>query len=188
MALKNFMRLFADMIKNVYVSNLNLFVAESNIIEGINDISADKVHLNALSDFLLLEKITIPALVVFVNQIQPGAYLRQNPGDSVMIGGYVCPPPSRVEGLLFNLLADINEKLISAYEAHCRYEMIHPFMDGNGRSGRAIWLWIWVNQLKRAAPASFLHMFYYESLQDYRQTRREQLAGYWKNVGANRVN
>jgi len=29
---------------------------------------------------------------------------------------------------------------IQVYEAHCRFESLHPFLDGNGRSGRIFWL------------------------------------------------
>jgi hypothetical protein len=37
------------------------------------------------------------------------------------------------------LIRRINVRDIGPYPAHIRYEKLHPFMDGNGRSGRAIW-------------------------------------------------
>ena len=40
----------------------------------------------------------------------------------------------------------------------------HPFTDGNGRSGRALWLW----QMNNHAPFGFLHTFYYQTLENSR--------------------
>jgi Fic family protein len=37
-------------------------------------------------------------------------------------------------------------------------------MDGNGRSGRAIWLWQMLRQ-EGGAPLGFLHHFYYQTLE-----------------------
>ena len=169
-------------MEKIPIKNLDLFAKESNVIEGIHDHVRDRIHTEALDGLLFDGNITIPKLASFVSIIQPGAKLRLNPGDRVMIGGRECPPPSRIEGLLGNLLADVSEEKLSSYEAHCRYEMIHPFMDGNGRSGRALWLWIWANQEKRLVPNSFLHQFYYQTLQDFRKTRDSMLSGYWKEV------
>ena len=48
--------------------------------------------------------------------------------------------PSEVDSLMFNLLADWNETKKPTIEDiakfHYRFEMIHPFQDGNGRIGR----------------------------------------------------
>ena len=38
-------------------------------------------------------------------------------------------------------------------------------MDGNGRSGRALWLWQMVNQHNYDMRLGFLHLWYYQSLQ-----------------------
>jgi hypothetical protein len=35
-----------------------------------------------------------------------------------------------------------------------------PTTDGNGRSGRALWLWC----MRGRAPLGFLHQFYYQTL------------------------
>ena len=49
-----------------------------------------------------------------------------------------------------------------AYENHKYFEEIHPFLDLNGRTGRAIWL----HQMGGEAPMGFLHTWYYQSLSD----------------------
>jgi Fic family protein len=55
---------------------------------------------------------------------------------------FVPPPPEHVEGLLDDLLVYINSDdhpaLVQAAIAHAQFETIHPFADGNGRTGRAL--------------------------------------------------
>lgn len=50
--------------------------------------------------------------------------------------------PSEVESLMFNLLSDWNEletvTIKDIANFHYKFEMIHPFQDGNGRIGRFI--------------------------------------------------
>jgi len=48
------------------------------------------------------------------------------------------------------------------YLAHQYYEELHPFTDGNGRTGRALWLWY----MHGNAPLGFLHTWYYQSLHE----------------------
>ena len=72
-------------------------------------------------------------------------------GDQNWIGGndynpcgadYVPPPPEMVHGLLENLCAFCESEelppLFQAAIAHAQFETIHPFDDGNGRTGRAL--------------------------------------------------
>jgi len=55
---------------------------------------------------------------------------------------YVPPPPDRVPALVDDLLRYINgddhSPLVQAALAHAQFETIHPFGDGNGRTGRAL--------------------------------------------------
>ena len=66
---------------------------------------------------------------------------------AVRVGRFVPPPPGDVSGLMFELLSWWNaeaEKLspvLSSAILHYRFEAIHPFADGNGRTGRALALW-----------------------------------------------
>lgn len=65
----------------------------------------------------------------------------------VRVGRYVPPPPGDVSGLMFELLAWWNKEsaklspVLSSAIVHYRFEAIHPFADGNGRTGRALALW-----------------------------------------------
>ena len=55
---------------------------------------------------------------------------------------FVPPPPGEVEPLLDDLCAFVNDvalpPLVQAAIAHAQFETIHPFEDGNGRTGRAL--------------------------------------------------
>lgn len=65
----------------------------------------------------------------------------------VRVGRYVPPPPEFVSGLMAELLDWWNthaapwSPVISSAVLHYRFEDIHPFADGNGRTGRALALW-----------------------------------------------
>ena len=66
---------------------------------------------------------------------------------AVRVGRYMPPPPEDVSGLMFELLTWWNKEsakmspVLSSAIVHYRFESIHPFADGNGRTGRALALW-----------------------------------------------
>lgn len=55
---------------------------------------------------------------------------------------FVPPPPEHVHPLLEDLTAAVNREdlppLVQAALVHAQFETIHPFQDGNGRTGRAL--------------------------------------------------
>lgn len=63
-------------------------------------------------------------------------------GPSPCRAAFVPPPPHHVEGLLEDLVTYVNSDdhpaLMQAAVAHVQFETIHPFGDGNGRTGRAL--------------------------------------------------
>jgi hypothetical protein len=142
--------------------NLIDFIEESNRIEGIYKTTEEEVWEYTR---FLAHLLSIESLEKFVSVIQPGAKLRNKIGMNVYIGNYTPKKGGNmVEYELKEILFTFN---LSPWEEHCRYEDLHPFMDGNGRSGRALWL-------KRMggiekAPLGFLHTFYYQTLQERRK-------------------
>jgi len=66
---------------------------------------------------------------------------------AVRVGNYLPPTPNEVSGLMFELLDWWNKRstglspVLSSAILHYRFEAIHPFADGNGRTGRALALW-----------------------------------------------
>lgn len=78
-----------------------------------------------------------------MDQGEPGRYRTMR----VRVGQFVPPPPEEVSGLMFELLEWWNKDapglspVLSSAIVHHRCETIHPFADGNGRTGRALALW-----------------------------------------------
>ena len=64
----------------------------------------------------------------------------------VQVGKHIPPAAADVSPLMFELLEWWNESselspILSSAILHYRFEDIHPFADGNGRTGRALALW-----------------------------------------------
>ena len=142
------------------------FIRESNRIEGINRRPIEK-ELIEYYRFMELPLITIADLVQFVKVYQPDALLRDHSKVSnVRIGNDIAPYSGvsiRIE--LDNIIHKANKRYKKdAFDIHSQYETLHPFTDGNGRSGRMLWLWT-----MRRAPLGFLHHWYYQSLENSRK-------------------
>lgn len=66
---------------------------------------------------------------------------------AVRVGPHIPPAAAEVSGLMFELLQWWNGKslelspVLSSAILHYQFEWIHPFADGNGRTGRALALW-----------------------------------------------
>jgi Fic family protein len=78
-----------------------------------------------------------------MDQGEAGAYRKIR----VRVGSHLPPAPDEVSGLMFELLEWWNKEsvilspVLSSAILHYRFEDIHPFADGNGRTGRALALW-----------------------------------------------
>ena len=150
------------------------FVRESNRIEGIH---REPTEGEVQAHWWLCDRavLTIPDLQEFVRAVQPDAVLRDRDNLNVRVGRHVAPQGGeRVVARLTELLLNAHPAplIISpfdaddAYQTHQAYEHLHPFTDGNGRSGRAVWLWM-MGGIGRA-PLGFLHHWYYQSLNEAR--------------------
>jgi hypothetical protein len=148
------------------VSDLRAFVKESNRIEGIVR-APNAGEMREHEEFLKLEAITVDNMVRFVGVIAPGKPIRDRVGMNVRVGNHFPPGGGRsvLVGLM-EILQRVN-KGRDAYLNHHDYESLHPFMDGNGRSGRVLWLWQMVRQAEDpyVLRRGFLHSFYYQALQ-----------------------
>lgn len=55
---------------------------------------------------------------------------------NVWIGNHMAPGMDRIQGLMERWLANLSD--MEAVEAYKEFEYIHPFYDGNGRTGKII--------------------------------------------------
>lgn len=150
----------------VHPIDIHKFLVESNRIEGITKVIAEE--LGAAQEILNSGLITKRDLANYVNiTAGPGACLRSKPGDDVFVGTHrpIRGGPAVVEQLEL-ILELVNQDHETPYHYHHRYETLHPFMDGNGRSGRLLWAW---QMLKfdywPGISLGFLHAFYYQTLE-----------------------
>jgi hypothetical protein len=147
---------------------LRRFVLESNRIEGIHR-EPTGAEIAATGRFVELGCVTGTDLVKLVAVFQPDAVLRDNPGLDVGVGSHVAPPGGPgIPRELDRVLAMANRGR-HPYLVHHAYEELHPFTDGNGRSGRALWMWGMRRRAERewqqALALGFLHQWYYQSLE-----------------------
>jgi hypothetical protein len=141
------------------------FVRESKLIEGISR-EPTLAEISEHRRFLSLDVVSIGEVIRFVGIYEPGAVIRDKDTLNVVVGNH--KPPRGGDGVV-NELKDMlgNIETTDPYIFHCAYELLHPFMDCNGRSGRVIWAW---QILKKHGlrPDRFLQTFYYQSLDSYR--------------------
>ncbi|MBO0802796.1 MAG: Fic family protein [Nocardiopsaceae bacterium] len=129
--------------------------------ERAADVTAEEVLGNidamngAVRDVGPGDEITVGTLVRFHRRLMTSARHAARAGKvrdrQNWIGGseynpcaaeFVPPPPEFVPGLLDDLCAFCNEDSLPAVAqaalAHAQFEIVHPFADGNGRTGRGL--------------------------------------------------
>jgi Fic family protein len=145
----------------VGVSRLLRAEAERDLAGRAKDLTAAEVLANidamqfAMRSVGPGEEIALASLLEVHRRLLNGTWLEEHGGrvrsEQNWIGGsahnpcsaaFVPPPPELVGWLLDDLCAFCNEDSLPAVAqaaiAHAQFETIHPFVDGNGRTGRAL--------------------------------------------------
>ena len=147
------------------------FLEESNKIEGVYGGDALRQALEAWKSLTKLKEMSVGAIlkahkILMLNQpLAPDekGYLRKIP---VYIGGKEAMKPERISDNLIQLVINVNDvvhngkrepatfldPLIRSH--HVQYEYIHPFVDGNGRTGRMLMNW---QRMQARLPILIIH-------------------------------
>jgi hypothetical protein len=85
-------------------------------------------------------KPTITDAIHLGTLIEPGKNVHGIRTCGVRVGPRVCPPVERVPELLALLWE--SRDIMSPLEFYKEFELIHPFVDGNGRCGKILLNWL----------------------------------------------
>lgn len=181
--------------------DLHSFIVESNLIDpqpGVPGmVPGDRLYDNQVNAFNLAKKMAEEGALTkqialnlhreltrnvpfFEDQGMSGRYRQCN----VWIAGEQGAPPYLVPVLMEELWFPMVEKTLEAvknkkmdategawWTHHC-FEVIHPFVDGNGRTGRLLLNWFLMACGEEPIVVKYSNRWgYYQSIQDYRKLR-----------------
>ena len=172
---------------DLYKSELNLYSYKSlNAKEVQNYIAATKIGFDLISRTRLLTNQTILKIQEVLEGNKAG--YRKLPGTTLKntsTGEVIYTPPqdpAEIKDLMTNLEKFINDKeandfdpLVKMAIIHYQFESIHPFYDGNGRTGRIINILYLIQEKLQDLPILYLSSYiiknksnYYRLLQEVR--------------------
>lgn len=135
-----------------------MFLRESNAIEGVYDEDSFEQAFIAWEFLIDKEELTVPVIlhthkILMLNSgLMPDqkGYIRNIP---VYIGGHEAWPVPQIRSALNAWLREVHVSIkvfkeendpdhVSLFQSdHVAFELIHPFVDGNGRIGRMLMNW-----------------------------------------------
>jgi Fic family protein len=170
---------------DLYKSELNLDSYKSlNAKEVQNYIAATKTGFDLISKTGLLTNRT----VLKIQEVLEGnkAGFRKLPGTALKnasTGEIIYTPPQdpeEIKDLISNLEKFINDKESSDFDPlvkmaiiHYQFESIHPFYDGNGRTGRIINILYLIQEKLQDLPILYLSSYIIKNKSDYYRLLQE---------------
>lgn len=169
---------------DLYKSELNLDSSRLNAKEVQNYISALKKGFELTSKNGLITNKTI--LLIQEELEQNNAGFRKLPGTTLknaMTGEVIYTPPqhiNEINDLMSNLEQFINNTELDSYDPiirmaiiHYQFESIHPFYDGNGRTGRIINILYLILENLQTLPILYLSSYIIKNKSDYYRLLQE---------------
>lgn len=188
-------------VENIITTHDDVFKAELNL-DGFKSLDAKEVqnYISALKKgFGLIKKnkiLTINDIIEIQSELEKNnAGFRKVPGTALKnatTGEIIYTPPQEYDtilDLMRNLEQFINDESLSDFDTlvkmaiiHFQFESIHPFYDGNGRTGRIInVLYLVMNDLLNL-PVLYLSRYIIEHKADYYKLLQEvRKSGNWEN-------
>jgi hypothetical protein len=79
----------------------------------------------------------------------------------VRVGNHIAPEGDPTIARRLTRMLDMANRTSDPWRVHVAFETLHPYMDGNGRTGRAIWVWQTQRTGQDPFALPFLHRLYY---------------------------
>jgi Fic family protein len=170
----------------------NVFTTHDSIFKA--DVSSSKIDTETLLAIRLRKAITAGfdvastrgislklASMICSEMLGREMKLRQNPGTVIQSGGktiYTPPAPSELKELIsswenFVNREDVLHPLIVMALSHYQFEAIHPFSDGNGRTGRVLNVLHLVASGLLKQPVIQMSQFLFENRDEYYKRLRD---------------
>ncbi|MEX0919675.1 MAG: Fic family protein [Candidatus Saccharimonadales bacterium] len=114
-------------------------VFEAKNLARVMEYVRTKAHENLLDRDMIL--LLHEMLLTNIDDAIAGRF--RGPNEYVRIGSHIAPPPEHLDRLIEQMLVDYASDTTSHIvekisRMHLEFERIHPFIDGNGRIGRAL--------------------------------------------------
>ena len=170
-------------IENIFTTHDSLFKAMSTNLKYMDSGTKEVIHyreallsgVQTIKESGLLTKNLLINLANIINETSAG--IRKHPGTKIMNNqGQVIYTPPEGETIILDKLDNLEkfihnqdtiDPLIKCAVIHYQFEAIHPFADGNGRTGRILNLLYLVQQNLIAQPILFLSKYLIRHKKDY---------------------
>ena len=154
----------------------------SDVLETFNYVKALNAGLELLNDLPLCNRLIREIHGILMQGVRgqeksPGAFRESqnwigSPGSDLSTATYVPPPQHEMLQAMGDLELYLNSDapvplLIKCGLAHGQFEMIHPFLDGNGRLGRLLITFLLCQQKVLTRPLLYLSAYFKEYQDEY---------------------